>query len=90
MTSYPCNKYEQITPSYRLSVKYILIPQYLDYFVLTWVVLFLSLGMMALLNYQSTKPFFLTFFPVVVSMVIQKVMSKGGLELVVESMYQVN
>ena len=24
MTSYPCNKYEQITPSYRLSVKYIL------------------------------------------------------------------
>ena len=22
MTSYPCNKYEQITPSYRLSVKY--------------------------------------------------------------------
>ena len=25
MTSYPCNKYEQITPSYRLSVKYIYI-----------------------------------------------------------------
>ena len=23
MTSYPCNNYEQITPSYRLSVKYI-------------------------------------------------------------------
>ena len=23
MTSYPCNKYEQITPSYRLSVKYL-------------------------------------------------------------------
>ena len=23
MTSYPCNKYEQITPSYHLSVKYI-------------------------------------------------------------------
>ena len=23
MTSYPCNKYEQITPSYLLSVKYI-------------------------------------------------------------------
>ena len=22
MTSYPCNKYEQITPSYRLSVNY--------------------------------------------------------------------
>ena len=22
MTSYPCNKYEQIAPSYRLSVKY--------------------------------------------------------------------
>ena len=22
MTSYPCNKYEQITPSYLLSVKY--------------------------------------------------------------------
>ena len=25
MTSYPCNKYEQITPSYLLSVKYIII-----------------------------------------------------------------
>ena len=24
MTSYPCNKYEQITPSYRLSVNYTL------------------------------------------------------------------
>ena len=24
MTSYPCNKYEQITPSYRLSVKQII------------------------------------------------------------------
>ena len=31
MTSYPCNKYEQITPSYLLSVKYIYI--YIFYFL---------------------------------------------------------
>ena len=28
MTSYPCNKYEQITPSYLLSVKYMNLPKF--------------------------------------------------------------
>ena len=32
MTSYPCNKYEQITPSYLLSVKYINISNDSPYF----------------------------------------------------------
>ena len=30
MTSYPCNKYEQITPSYLLSVKYIEVQDYVQ------------------------------------------------------------
>ena len=30
MTSYPCNKYEQITPSYLLSVKYFILTHPVD------------------------------------------------------------
>ena len=43
MTSYPCNKYEQITPSYLLSVKYIV-------FVVTPLVAIIEMQILELQN----------------------------------------
>ena len=49
MTSYPCNKYEQITPSYLLNVKYIVfVVTPLDTIIETHILELQNLGVKAI------------------------------------------